>query len=414
MPQISFIDEEVQRCPFAAYAAVREQGPVYYDESCGYYIVTGYDEVRKWAADTARLSNVTGLLLSFDSKSYQKTIDTIYETRGVLPMNTLTVSDPPLHTFHRSLVDKAFTVSRVRQMEDYLQSIVDGMIDTFIDRGTCDFYAEFAARVPILVIASQLGVELDDIDWFKDCSDAVIAESNPGNTEEQQIAITHKITELQSFIVRKIEEFQHRPADCLLSDLVHAEDDGRRMSMREMVSIILILLVAGNDSTALAMTSCMHRLATTPGLEDRLRADPAAIPGFIEEVLRLEAPVQGLYRRALTDIEIGGTAIPEGAIVVLRFGAANRDPLHFPDPEALDPARGNARSHLAFGAGPHFCLGNQLSRGELRIAFTTLLRRMHGIRLAEVAEPAAWMSHFLVYGPHKLLIAFDQPRETAA
>jgi cytochrome P450 len=408
MEPISFIDEEVQRCPFAAYAAVREQGPVYFDESCGYYIVTGYDEVRKWAADTTNLSNVTGLLLSFDSKSYQKTIDEIYQTHGVLPMNTLTVSDPPLHTFHRSLVDKAFTVSRVRQMEDYLQSIIDGMIDSFVDRGECDFYADFAARVPILVIASQLGVDLDDIDWFKECSDAVIAESNPGNSEEQQIAITWKITELQSFIAGKIREFQEKPGDCLLSDLVHADDNGRKMSMREMVSIILILLVAGNDSTALAMTSCMHRLATTPGLEETLRADPAKIPNFIEEVLRLEAPVQGLYRRALADIAIGGTAIPKGAIVVLRFGAANRDPAQFPDPDALDAARSNSRSHLTFGAGPHFCLGNQLSRGELRIAFTTLLERLQSIRLADAEEPAAWMSHFLVYGPHRLLIAFDR------
>jgi cytochrome P450 len=252
-----------------------------------------------------------------------------------------------------------------------------------------------------------LGVELDDIDWFKECSDAVIAESNPGNTEEQQIAITWKITELQSFIAGKIREFQERPADCLLSDLVHANDDGRKMSMREMVSIILILLVAGNDSTALAMTSCMHRLVTTPGLQDALRAAPAKIPNFVEEVLRLEAPVQGLYRRALADIEIGGTVIPKGAIVVLRFGAANRDPAQFADPDTLDTARGNARSHLTFGAGPHFCLGNQLSRGELRIAFTTLLQRLHNIRLAEAAEPAAWMSHFLVYGPHKLQITFD-------
>jgi cytochrome P450 len=179
------------------------------------------------------------------------------------------------------------------------------------------------------------------------------------------------------------------------------------MSMREMVSIILILLVAGNDSTALAMTSAMHRLVTTPGLQDRLRADPGRIPNFIEEVLRLEAPVQGLYRRALADIEIGGTPIPKGAIVVLRFGAANRDPAQFADPDALDAGRSNARSHLAFGAGPHFCLGNQLSRGELRIAFATLLQRLRNIRLADGEEPAAWISHFLVYGPHKLEIAFD-------
>jgi cytochrome P450 len=403
---ISFIDEEVQRCPFAAYAAVREHGPVYFDESCGYYIVTGYDEVRKWAAETTNLSNVTGLLLSFDSMPWQARIDEIYRTRGFLPMNTLTVSDPPLHTFHRSLVDKAFTAARVRQMEDYLQRTVDGMIDAIASNGACDFYAEFAAKVPIHVIASQIGVEVGDIDWFKQCSDAVIAESNPSNDEATQVAITYKITELQQFIAARIREFQQKPGDCLLSDLVHADDNGRKMSMREMVSIVLILLVAGNDSTALAMTSAMHRIATTPGLEDALRADPATIPAFVEEVLRLEAPVQGLYRRALDDIEIAGTPIPKGAIVVLRFGAANRDPRQFPHPDALEVRRANQRSHLTFGSGPHFCLGNQLARGELRIAFARLLDRLRNIRLQEVEEPVAYMSHFLVYGPHKLQIRY--------
>ena len=406
MKKISFLDPEVLRCPFAAYRAVREAGPVYFDESLGQYIVTGYDEVRTWAADTEHLSNVTGLLLSFDSMPWQARINEIYETQGFLPMNTLTVSDPPLHSFHRSLVDKAFTASRVKQMAEYLQGTVDSMIDSFVERGECDFYAEFAALVPIHVIASQLGVELEDIAWFKQCSDAVIAESNPSNTEEDQVAITLRITELQRFIAGKIEEFQKTPGDCLLSDLVHADDQGRTMSMREMVSVVLILLVAGNDSTALALTSAMHRMITE-GLEEELRADPTRIAQFVEEVLRLEAPVQGLYRRVLSDIVIGGTAIPKGAIVVLRFGAANLDPAQFPDPETLRLDRGNARNHLTFGAGPHFCLGNQLARAELRIAFETLLRRMRNFRLAEGDSRANWLAHFLVYGPQRLRIAFD-------
>jgi cytochrome P450 len=407
MEKVSFIDPDVMRCPFAAYTQVRKHGPVYFDESCGYYIVTGYNEVRKWAADTTNLSNMTGLLLVKDAP-YQKKIDAIYESQGFLPMNTLTVSDPPLHTFHRSLVDKAFTAARVKQMEDYLQSIIDGMIDKFIGRGECDFYDEFAARVPIHVIGSQLGVDIEDIDRFKAWSDAVIMESNPTNTEQEQEQITRTICELQQFIARKAEQFQKQPTDCLLSDLVHADDNGRKMSMRELVSIILILLVAGNDSTALAMTSCMHRMVTTPGLEDKLRADPTRIPNFIEEVLRLEAPVQGLYRRALNDVRIADVDIPKGSIIVLRFGGANRDPAQYPNPDALDIARGNSRSHLTFGAGPHFCIGNQLSRGELRIAFNTLLRRMKNFRLANDADAVSWISHFLVYGPHKLQIAFDR------
>jgi cytochrome P450 len=405
MEKISFLDPDILRRPFAAYHAVREQGPVYFDESLGQYIVTGYDEVRKWAADTENLSNVTGLLLSFDSMPWQARINEIYETRGFLPMNTLTVSDPPLHTFHRSLVDKAFTASRVKQMADYLQGTIDGMIDSFIDKGECDFYAEFASLVPIHVIASQLGVELGDIDWFKQCSDAVIAESNPSNTEEDQVAITLQITELQRFIADRIEEFQQEPGDCLLSDLVHADDNGRSMSMREMVSVVLILLVAGNDSTSLALTSAMHRLITL-GLEEELRAEPSRIPAFVEEVLRLEAPVQGLYRRVVNDIRIGDTDIPKGAIVVLRFGAANYDPAQFAEPDALRLDRSNARNHLTFGAGPHFCLGNQLARAELRIALETLLRRMHGFRLAEPDSRENWLAHFLVYGPHRLKISF--------
>ncbi|MDG2004387.1 MAG: cytochrome P450 [Novosphingobium sp.] len=406
MEKISFLDPDILRCPFAAYHTVREQGPVYLDESLGQYIVTSYDEVRKWAANTQDLSNVTGLLLSFDSMPWQARINEIYETRGFLPMNTLTVSDPPLHTFHRSLVDKAFTASRVKQMAEYLQGTIDTMIDSFIGKGECDFYAEFAALVPIHVIASQLGVELEDIDWFKQCSDAVIAESNPSNTEEEQVAITLKITELQSFIADKIREFQKEPGDCLLSDLVHAEDDGRTMSMREMVSVVLILLVAGNDSTSLALTSAMHRLITLD-LEQELRANPSRIPNFVEEVLRIEAPVQGLYRRVLNPIRIGDTDIPEGAIVVLRFGAANTDPAQFTEPDALQLERGNTRNHLTFGAGPHFCPGNQLARAELRIAFETLLGRMRNFRLAEPDDRTNWLAHFLVYGPHKLRIAFE-------
>jgi cytochrome P450 len=404
---ISFIDPEVQRCPFAAYAEVRRQGPVYYDASCGYYIVTGYDEVRKWAANTSDLSNVTGLLLVKDAP-YQPRIDAIYQEHGFLPVNTLTVSDPPLHDFHRSLVDKVFSASRVRQMEDHLQDIVDGMIDGFIDRGTCDFYREFASKVPLLVIADALGVKPDNVDQFRAWSEAVIQEGDPNNGEERQAELTHVICELQQFIARMAEQYRREPADCLLSDLVHADDDGRRMSDRELVSMVVILIAAGIDSTALALASTMYRLIETPALQDELRANPDRLANFIEEVLRLEAPVQGLYRRVLNDINIAGVDIPKGEVVVLRFGAANRDPAQFPDPDAMQPERRNARSHLTFGAGPHFCIGNQLSRGELRIAFNTLLRRMKNIRLADGEASASWVSHFLVYGPYKLDIAFDR------
>jgi cytochrome P450 len=408
---VSFIDPETQRCPFAAYAKVRDEGPVYYDASCGYYLVNDYEEVRKWTADTVNLSNVTGLLLVKDMP-YQPAIDAIYEKEGFLPLNTLTVSDPPLHTFHRSLVDKAFSLKRVIQMEDFLQSIVDGMIDRFIDRGECEFYSEFAVMVPINVMAHQLGFENEDAGTLKFWSETVIQEGDPNNGEARQKEITHIICQLQQFIARKAEEFEKQPGECLLSDLVHAEDNGRRMSMRELVSMVVILLSAGIDSTALAMASAIYRLIEEPGLQDELRANPDLVPNFVEEVLRLEAPVQRLYRRVLNDINIGGVDIPKGAILTLEFGAANRDPRQFADPDALQVGRANSRKHLTFGIGPHFCIGNQFARGELRIAINTLLRRMVNIRYADAEQGnkgrADWMAHFLVYGPHRLEIAFDK------
>ena len=130
---ISFIDPEVQRCPFAAYEQVRQDGPVYFDKSSGFYIVTGYDEIRKAAADTDTFSSMTGQLMVKDAP-YQAKVDAIYDEHGVKPTTVLVIADPPLHTFHRSLLDKVFTLKRVRQMEVYLESVVDEMIDGFIDR----------------------------------------------------------------------------------------------------------------------------------------------------------------------------------------------------------------------------------------------------------------------------------------
>lgn len=407
MGEISFNDPDIQRCPFAAYAQVRKDGPVYYDASSGFYIVTGYAEILKAAADAATFSSMTGQLIVKDAP-YQAKVDAIYREQGIPPVVSLVVADPPLHTFHRALLDKVFTISRVRQMEAYLESVVDGIIDGFIDRGHLEYYREMALMVPNYVISDQLGVPRENFAQFKRWADAVVQEADPNNGEEKQIEITRTICELHQYLFVEAEKYRQAPRECILSDLVHAEVDGRRLSMAEIVSIVSQILPAGSDTTVSAMAGAMYRIVTTPGLEDELRADPALIPNFIEEVLRLEAPVQGLYRRATRDTVIGGTPIPEGATIVLRFGAGNRDPDQFPDPDAMDIRRRNARRHLTFGTGPHYCVGNQLARGELRIALTRLLERARNFRLTRGEEGVEWMAHFFAYGPHRLEVSFDR------
>lgn len=406
--QISFTDPEIQRCPFAAYATLLGQGPVHWDEASQAYIVLGYDEIRAAAGDPETFSSITGRLLVKDAP-YQAQVDAIFEEQGVLPTNTLVVSDPPLHSFHRAQVDKVFTPSRVKKMEDYIRSVVTELVDEVVDRGEVEFCEELAVKIPTYIIADQLGMPRADYATFKRWSDAVIRESDPGNTREQQLELTRTICELQRYILERAGEYREAPADNMLSDLVRARDaDGRSLTDREIASMVLQILVAGNDTTTSAMSSAMHHLAVTPGLEDRLRGNPDAISQFVEEVLRLGAPIQGLWRRATKDTELGGTNIREGEIVVLRFGAGNHDPAHFADPDALDPARANARQHLTFGAGPHFCVGNQLARAELRIAFGILLDRMRNFRLARGEDGVDFIATYVAYGVRRLELAFDR------
>ena len=175
--------------------------------------------------------------------------------------------------------------------------------------------------------------------------------------------------------------------------------------------MVLQIVVAGNDTTTNPMSSGMYRIVTNPGLERRLREDREAIGNFVEEVLRFDSPIQGLWRRVTRDTRLGDTELPAGSMVVLRFGAANRDPRKFAEPDDLDVERGNARQHMAFGVGPHFCIGNQLARAELRTAFNLLLDRMRDFRLLRGEEGVEFVSHFFGYGPARLEIAFDRVAE---
>jgi cytochrome P450 len=404
---ISFLNPEVQRCPFEAYREVRKQGPVYFDSSSNCYIITDYDEVRKAAADTTTFSNVTGQLLVKEGPK-QDEIDSIFKEHGFLPVNTLVVADPPVHDFHRAQVDKVFTISRVKKMEEYIRSVVAEMIGEIVETGGVEFVGQFAMKIPTYIIADQLGVPRSDFATFKRWSDAVIRESDPNNTHEEQMALTQTICELQQYIAQKAGEYRESPAECMLSDLVHAEDDGKHLTLVEIISMVMQILVAGNDTTTSAMGSGLYRIITTPGLETKLRGNRDAIGNFVEEVLRYDSPVQGLWRRVTANTRIGQTDIPAGSLVILRFGAANRDPRQFANPDMLEPERKNARQHLAFGTGRHFCVGNQLARAELRTTFDMLLDSMKNFRLARGEEGVGFHAHVFGYGVNHLEISFEK------
>lgn len=407
MPQdISFLDVEIKKNPHAAQHKLRQAGPLYFDKTCGMYMVLGYNEVRDILSDPQTFSSVTGLLLVKQSDTQEK-INAVFEEHGFLPINTLVVADPPEHTYHRSLLNKAFNATAFKRMESFVDETVTRLVRDFVTKGGGNFYKEIAAPLPSFVVADMLGLDISDMAKFRTWTDAVVSEANPDNSDERQIEITRTICELQQYVSRKADEYIAQPKPCVLSDIVNAEVDGRRLSRRELVSIFTILIAGSHDTTTSALCSVMYRLATDHQLQDRIRSNPPIIKGFVEEALRIDSPVAGLFRRATRDTEVAGVSIPEGTLLMLRYGAANRDPAMFPDPDTFDPERNNAARHLAFGYGIHHCLGNVLARAEIRLVTTRLLEATRTIGLSGGEQDVGWLTDFIVYGPNDLSLTVE-------
>jgi cytochrome P450 len=412
MPEpVSFMDPSVQLCPFKAYDAVRGAGAVYQDPSTGWFFVTDYETVRRLSADSANLSSFTGVLMCKTKSAHQEEIDAIWREEGFLPTPVLVVSDPPDHTFYRSFVDRSFSLGRVKRMEEYLVGIVDEIVAELSQRDSVEFRSAVATRLTLSVIADQIGMPRSDWQRLDEWTDAVMAHQDQSISPEREKALVRKICELHQYTARKVEEYRREPRECLLSDFANMEVDGRRMTMREIAAMVEQGLTGGKDTSASAICSAMVRLCEEPDLQERLRADPSLIPQFVDEVLRLDAPVQGLFREARSDLEIGGTHIPKGSVIVLKWGAANRDPAKFPEPDRLKLDRTNARQHLTFGYGPHTCVGNLLARAEMRITITKLLGNLRNFRLGEGEGAVKRVPHFFSYGPTELHVRYDRVTE---
>lgn len=403
---ISFLDLDIRRCPHEAHRQLREKSPVYFDKTCGMYMVLGYEEVRQISADAETFSSVTGLLLVKESKQ-QERINAIFKEYGFVPVNTLVVVDPPIHTFHRSLVSKAFNAPALKRMEGVIEQTVERIVAEFVSQGGGDFYSAVAAPLPSFVIADQLGLPSEDFEKFRTWTDAVVAEANPDNSEERQLEITRTICELHQYVSKKADEYLENPRPCLLSDIVHADVDGRKLTRQELVSIFVILIAGSHDTTTSVLCSAIYRLARDPELQKRLRADPSMISRFVEEALRYDSPVAGLFRRATKDTMVGDTPIPEGSLLMLRYGAANRDPKMFPDPDTFDPTRSNAPRHLSFGHGIHLCIGNLIARAEMRVVVSEMLGRTSTFSLKGGEAGVSWLTNFIVYGPDGILLDLE-------
>ena len=386
-----FNSPEVNACPYAFYEAARAECPVYPLPGQNAFLLTRFDDVYEAVHHPETFSSHRPILGSGDPE-----FEAIRAT-GYPEVPTLVTNDPPEHTRYRKLVNRAFSVRAVAALEPSVVAIVDELIDGFIDRGSVEFLSEFAMPFPTRVIGNALGVPVEDHGHFQRWSDAIADAVSTYVTRERALECKRLLVEMQHYFADLIEKRRVQPGDDLVSQLVTARvEDERPLDVPEMLDLIRIFLAGGNETTASLLATAMFLLLTHPDQFELVAADHGLVPAMLEEALRLEAPVQWNPRIIeRDDAELRGVALPAGSRVLLGWGPGNRDPEKYgPDADRFDVRRGTT-DHLAFGHGPHFCLGATLARAEARIAFERLLTRMTNIRLAVPAESITYNGAFV-------------------
>jgi cytochrome P450 len=318
--------------------------------------------------------------------------------------NNMLFRDPPDHTRLRGLVSQAFTPRTVERLRPHIGEIAEHLLDEVKARGQMDLIADFAFPLPIIVIAELLGVPPEERDRFKAWSNQLIVGLSPLAQKEDFIQIGKAIGELDDYLGGVIEERRRAPRQDLISELIQAQEAGDQLSQDEMVATCRLLLTAGHETTVNLIGNGTLALLRHPEELARLKQDPGLLPGAVEELLRYDSPVQMTVRFTLEDTELGGQAVSRGDLVMVLTGAGNHDPKQYAEPARLDVTRKNASTHLAFGAGIHYCLGASLARLEGQIAIGALLRRMPGLKVAD--EPLEWRKNPVLRGLKSLPVTF--------
>jgi cytochrome P450 len=374
------MDPAIQAAPYPYYAALREQAPVYWMPEIEAFVVSRYRDIQN-VFEHPELYSID-LVGKAGSSMFQHAEARALLEREGFARNTKLSTDPPEHAGYRAIVAETFTAGRVRSLEPFVEGVIAELADALPPGEACDFLGDFASPLPVRVITRVLGLPESDADQIKRWSDAWVEPLSYALTLERELEVARLGLELQQYLAERFEELRRSPGDDLLSDIVRGRlPDGRPLAAGDAMGLAEHVLVGGHETVTSALASGLVLLIAHPDIEAALRADPSRVRAFVEESLRLESPSQGFFRYALEDSELAGVAIPKGSMVHLRFGAANRDPEQFADPDVLRLDRPNIGAHMAFGQGRHHCLGAPLARLELQLAFRALLARFERISL---------------------------------
>jgi len=335
---------------------------------------------------------LTDLRLSNDSSNLDTSTGEV--PRDIIPPGNILTLDPPDHTRLRHLVQAGFTQRRINQLTVRIQRVVDELLDAIAARGESEFIQDFAAPLPTAMITEILGVPYEDRAEFMIWARAMLTPP-ADETDTKQLAVMHDAQrKMSAYFVEHIERIKQQPTDSILWALISARaEGGDKLSDTELLSMMIVLLVAGFETTINLLGTGMHQLARNPDIWAALKSDPALVPNAVEEMLRFDGPIfVDIFRYAKEDVELNGTRIPRGSRVYLSLGSANRDPGQFTNPDTFDIYRDDIR-HVAFGRGVHLCIGAPLARMEVKIAFTSIVQRFSELRLAVPESNLRWRHH---------------------
>jgi cytochrome P450 len=382
-------DQESLRCPADIYRQLRDEG-VRYAPEIDAYVVSRHDDVVRVLRDGHTFSsrNTVGRVVAADAPA---------DPHALTPL--LLMSDDPVHAKRRSIVNRAFTPSKVAAWEPQVRQLAREHVERLRDLPEVDFVRDLAALLPVRVISLVLGVPLEDVAKFREWSEEITSSvGHHGGDPERRQQVQEQFS---GYIGSLLDRWDGVVGTSVLSQIAAAERAGE-LTRHEGVRFTAELLVAGNITTTHHISSSIALLGYTPGLFEKLRADPALVQPFVEESLRLEPPIQGFYRLVMADAEVGGVPIPSGSRVFVLYGSANQDDSAWADCQHLRLDRPNTASHVAFGKGAHACIGSALARLEGRVVVELLVELLASVELTGPRSQVPYQASFVNHGPLSL------------